>query len=259
MNDIYIINTHSHVNMLRETNIDETIQNAIDNKIVTIVPSSSAQDIFDTDNFIKKYNDVYGYVGVFPEEVKDFSDKTLTDMEKIIKSNPKIIGIGEIGLDYYWDKSFKELQKEVFIKQIEFANQMNLPLNIHSREAHLDTLEILKKYNKNSTAIMHCFSGSLEFARECIKEGIYIALGGVVTFKNAKKTKEVAKNIPLEYLLLETDDPYLAPVPFRGKENQPMYVKYVAEEIANLRGITPEEVAKTSTENAKKIFKDIEF
>lgn len=259
MNDIYIINTHSHVNMLRETNIDEAIQNAIDNKIVTIVPSSSAQDIFDTDNFIKKYNDVYGYVGVFPEEVKDFSDKTLADMEEIIKSNPKIIGIGEIGLDYYWDKSFKELQKEVFIKQIEFANQMNLPLNIHSREAHLDTLEILKKYNKNSTAIMHCFSGSLEFARECIKEGIYIALGGVVTFKNAKKTKEVAKNIPLEYLLLETDDPYLAPVPFRGKENQPMYVKYVADEIANLRGTTPEEVAKTSTENAKKIFKDIEF
>ena len=180
-------------------------------------------------------------------------------MEEIIKSNPKIIGIGEIGLDYYWDKSFKELQKEVFIKQIKFANQMNLPLNIHSREAHLDTLEILKKYNKNSTAIMHCFSGSLEFARECIKEGIYIALGGVVTFKNAKKTKEVAKNIPLEYLLLETDDPYLAPVPFRGKENQPMYVKYVAEEIANLRGITPEEVAKTSTENAKKIFKNVEF
>ena len=259
MNDIYIINTHSHVNMLRETNIDEAIQNAIDNKIVTIVPSSSVQDIFDTDKFIKKYNNVYGYVGVFPEEVKDFSDKTLSDMEEIIKSNPKIIGIGEIGLDYYWDKSFKELQKEVFIKQIEFANQMNLPLNIHSREAHLDTLEILKKYNKNSTAIMHCFSGSLEFARECIKEGIYIALGGVVTFKNAKKTKEVAKNIPHEYLLLETDDPYLAPVPFRGKENQPMYVKYVAEEIANLRGITPEEVAKTSTENAKKIFKNIEF
>ena len=259
MNDIYIINTHSHVNMLRETNIDEAIQNAIDNKIVTIVPSSSVQDIFDTDKFIKKYNDVYGYVGVFPEEVKDFSDKTLSDMEEIIKRNPKIIGIGEIGLDYYWDKSFKELQKEVFIKQIEFANQMNLPLNIHSREAHLDTLEILKKYNKNSTAIMHCFSGSLEFARECIKEGIYIALGGVVTFKNAKKTKEVAKNIPLEYLLLETDDPYLAPVPFRGKENQPMYVKYVAEEIANLRGIAPEEVAKTSTENAKKIFKNVEF
>ncbi len=245
--------------MLKETNIDEAVQNAIDNNIVTIVPSSSAEDIFDTDKFIKKYDEVYGYVGVFPEEAKTFTDKTLSDMEEIIKHNPKIIGIGEVGLDYYWDKSFKELQKEIFIKQIEFANQMNLPLNIHSREAHLDTLEILKKYNKNSTAILHCFSGSLEFAKECIKEGIYIALGGVVTFKNAKKTKEVAKNIPLESLLLETDDPYLAPVPFRGKENQPMYVKYVAEEIANLRGITPEEVAKISTDNAKKIFKNIAF
>lgn len=259
MNDIYIINTHSHVNMLRETNIDEAVQNAIDNKIVTIVPSSTAEDIFETDKFIQKYNDVYGYVGVFPEEVKTFTDKTLSDMEEIIKHNPKIIGIGEVGLDYYWDKSFKERQKEVFIKQIEFANQMNLPLNIHSREAHFDTLEILKKYNKNSTAILHCFSGSLEFAKECIKEGIYIALGGVVTFKNAKKTKEVAKNIPLEYLLLETDDPYLAPVPFRGKENQPMYVKYVAEEIANLRGFSTEEIAQISTENAKKVFKNIEF
>ena len=146
------------------------------------------------------------------------------------------------------------MQKEVFIKQIDFANQMNLPLNIHSREAHLDTLEILKKYNKNSTAILHCYSGSAEFAKVCVKEGIYIALGGVVTFKNAHKTKEVAQTVPLEYLLLETDDPYLAPVPFRGKENQPMYVKYVAEEIAKLRGITTEEVEKITTQNALKIF-----
>ena len=173
---------------------------------------------------------------------------------KLINLSKIIVGIGEVGLDYYWDKSFKELQKEIFIKQIEFANQMNLPLNIHSREAHLDTLEILKKYNKNSTAILHCYSGSSEFAKVCVKEGIYIALGGVVTFKNALKTKEVAQTVPLEYLLLETDDPYLAPVPFRGKENQPMYVKYVAEEIAKLRGITADEVEKITTQNALKIF-----
>jgi TatD DNase family protein len=175
-------------------------------------------------------------------------------MENIIKTNNKIIGIGEIGLDYYWDKTYKELQKEIFIKQIEFANEMNLPLNIHSRDAHGDTLEILKKYNKNSTAIMHCFSGSLEFARECIKEGIYIAMGGVVTFKNAIKAKEVAQNIPLEYLLLETDDPYLAPVPYRGKENQPVYVKYVAEYIAGLRNMPTDEIAKITTQNAERIF-----
>lgn len=254
MENPYLINTHSHANMLRETNIDEAIQSAQNDNIITIVPSSTTQDIFEVDKFIQKYNDVYGYVGVFPEEAKTFTDKTLSDMEQLIKNNPKIIGIGEIGLDYYWDKSFKELQKEVFIKQIEFANQMNLPLNIHSREAHFDTLEILKKYNKNSTAILHCFSGSIEFAKECVKEGIYIALGGVITFKNAQKAKEVAAQIPIEYLLLETDDPYLAPVPFRGKENQPQYVKYVAQAIAQLRNTTTDEIAKATTENAERIF-----
>lgn len=255
MKDTYIINTHSHVNLLKNTNIDEAINNAQKERIITIVPSCNSQDIFEVDKFIKKYNDTYGYVGVFPEEAQTFSDKTLNDMENLIKNNNKIIGIGEIGLDYYWDKSYKELQKEIFIKQIEFANQMNLPLNIHSREAHQDTLEILKKYNKNSTAILHCFSGSLEFAKECIKEGIYIALGGVVTFKNAIKAKEVAAHIPIEYLLLETDDPYLAPVPYRGKENQPIYVKYVANEIAKLRNTTPDYIAQETTKNAERIFK----
>lgn len=258
MKNIKIINTHSHVNMLKETKVDDALNNARAEGIVTIIPSSTPHDIFEVDQFIKLYNDdVYGYIGIYPEEARNFTEQTLLHIEQIIKNNPKIIGIGEIGLDYYWDKTFKEIQKEVFIKQIELANQMNLPLNIHSREAHSDTLEILKKYNKNSTAILHCFSGSLEFARECIKEGIYIALGGVVTFKNAIKAKEVASNIPLEYLLLETDDPYLAPVPFRGKENQPLYVKYVAEEIARLRNTTVEEITKTTTANALRIFKTI--
>lgn len=254
MKNPYIINTHSHANMLKDTTPDVALQNTQAERIITIVPSCNSQDIFEVDEFIKKYPDVYGYVGIFPEEAKTFTQKTLSDMETLIKNNPKIIGIGEIGLDYYWDKSFKELQKEIFIKQIEFANQMNLPLNIHSREAHQDTLEILKKYNKNSTAILHCFSGSIEFAKECIKEGIYIALGGVVTFKNAIKSKEVAAQIPIEYLLLETDDPYLAPVPFRGKENQPIYVKYVAEEIAKHRNTTTDIIAQETTKNAERIF-----
>ena len=256
--DIKIVNTHSHINMLKEFPIDAAIGEIENEDIIAIVPSSSPTDIFDVDKVIKKSKNLYGYVGVFPEEVKDFTENTLYDMENIIKNNNKIIGIGEVGLDYYWDKSFKELQKEVFIKQIKFANDMNLPLNIHSRDAHFDTLEILKKYNKNSIAIMHCFSGSLEFAKECIKEGIYISLGGVVTFKNAKNAKEVAQNIPLESLLLETDDPYLAPVPYRGKENRPSYVKYVAQEIANLREIPINTITKTTTQNALHIFPTIE-
>ena len=257
MNKEQIINTHSHINMLKERSVEEALQNCIDENITIIVPSYDDKSIFEVDELTKKYEKVFGYVGVFPEEVKCFSDKTLTDMGNIIKNNNKIIGVGEIGLDYYWDKSFVDLQKEVFIKQIEFANQMNLPINVHCREAYFDTLNILKEHNKNSQVIMHCFSGSLEFAKECIKQGIYIAIGGVVTFKNAVKVKEVAQNIPLESLLLETDDPYLTPVPFRGKENQPSYVKYVAQEIANLRGISFEEVARTATQNAKRIFPQI--
>lgn len=250
----YIINTHSHVNMLKELSVEQAVKNCKDENITIIVPSYDDKSIFEVDELVKKYDNIYGYVGVFPEEVKCFNDKVLSNMENIIKNNPKIIGVGEVGLDYYWDKSFVELQKEVFIKQIEFANEMNLPLNIHCREAFGDTLDILKKYNKNSTAIMHCYSGSLDFAKECIKLGIYIAIGGVVTFKNAIKVKEVAQNIPLEYLLLETDDPYLTPVPFRGKENQPVNVKLVAQYIADLREISVDEIAKTTTQNALKIF-----
>lgn len=243
--------------MLKERTIDEALKNCDDENITIIVPSYNDKSIFEVDELVKKYTQTYGYVGIFPEEAKCFNDKTLSDMEGIIKNNDRIIGIGEIGLDYYWDKSFIDLQKEVFIKQIDFANQMNLPLNVHCREAYFDTLNILREHNKNSKVIMHCFSGSLEFAKECIKQGIYIAIGGVVTFKNAVKVKEVAQNIPLEFLLLETDDPYLTPVPFRGKENQPSYVKYVALEIASLRGITFEEVTNATTQNTKKIFPQI--
>lgn len=249
-----IINTHSHVNTLKNIPVETAIQNLKREDIIAIVPSSSARDIFEISDFIKKYDCLYGYTGIFPEEVKSFTASTLNDMENLIKENPKIIGIGEVGLDYYWDTSFKDLQKDVFIKQIDFANQMNLPLNIHCREAYGDTLQILDKYNKNSTAIMHCFSGSFEFAKECIKRGMYLSFGGVVTFKNAIKVKEVVKNIPLENLLLETDDPYLTPVPYRGTENQPCYVTYVAQEVSKLRNISFEETIKAATANAQRIF-----
>lgn len=253
MNETYLIDTHSHIYMIEKISVDEVLQNAISNGVKKIiVPSSCASDIDGVFALAQKYENVYCYLGIHPEEAKDWSGE-IKEKIKTLAASPKVVGIGEIGLDYYRDKSNIDLQKEIFIKQIELANELNLPLNIHDREAHKDTFDILKEHNKNSAVIMHCFSGSPEFALECIKEGWYIALGGVVTFKNAKKMKDVAKIVPLEKLLLETDAPYLTPVPHRGEENQPAYVKFTAEEIAKLKGISFEETAQTTSANAEKI------
>ena len=249
-----MIDTHSHINMIESISLEEVLKNAKENGIdKIIIPSAYPKDIDIVMSLVETHVNLYGMLGVHPTEVKDWNDG-LIDKIKEYSKHPKIIAIGEIGLDYYWDKSFNDLQKEVFIKQIKLANELGLPISIHDREAHKDTFDILKEYNKGSDIVMHCFSGSAEFAKECLKEGWYLALGGVVTFKNAVKMKEVAKIVPLDKLLLETDAPYLAPVPFRGKENQPAYVKYIAEEIASLRGVEVDEIAEATTQNAIKVF-----
>lgn len=253
MNEIYLIDTHTHINMIEGISEADIIRNAALNNVKKIVvPASCAKDIDEVFELAQNYENIYCYLGIHPEEAKDWNGE-IEEKIKTLASSPKVVGIGEIGLDYYWDKSNIDLQKEIFIKQIELANELNLPLNIHDRDAHKDTFDILKEHNKNSAVIMHCFSGSHEFALECIKEGWYIALGGVVTFKNAKKMKEVAKIVPIEKLLLETDAPYLTPVPHRGEENQPAYIKFTAEEIAKLKGISFEEAAQTTSANAEKI------
>ena len=192
-------------------------------------------------------------VGIYPSEAKPYNDEVEAKMLEYSK-NPKVVAVGEIGLDYYWDKSFVDLQKEVFIKQIKFANKINLPIVVHDREAHKDCFDILKEHNTGSKVLFHCFSGSVEFMRECVKQGWYIALGGVVTFKNAVKMKDVAREVPLDKLVLETDAPYLTPVPFRGKENKPAYVRYVAEEIARIRDVIVEEIIDITTRNAEEFF-----
>ncbi len=254
MNETYLIDTHSHVDMLEGISIEDAIKNAKENGVKKIiVPCAYPKDVDKIFELVNKYDELYGLLGVHPSEAKDWDDE-LIDRIKNYSDNPKIVGIGEIGLDYYWDKSFVDLQKEVFIKQIKLANELNLPICVHDREAHKDTFDILKEYNKGSKVVMHCFSGSVEFARECIKEGWYLALGGVVTFKNAVKMKEVAADIPLERLLLETDAPYLTPVPYRGKENQPAYVRFVAEEIAKIRNVSFENIVQASSQNAEKVF-----
>lgn len=249
-----MIDTHTHINCIEEISVEDVIKNATDSGVEKlIVPAAYPTDIDVVAELAQKYENVYGLLGVHPSEVKDWNDSLIDKIKQYSKS-PKIVGIGEIGLDYYWDKSFNDLQKEVFIKQVKLANELNFPISIHDREAHKDTFDILTEYNKNSTVVMHCFSGSVEFMRECVKQGWYIAIGGVVTFKKALKMKEVAKEVPLDKLLLETDAPYLTPVPYRGKTNQPAYVKYVAEEIASIRGISFEEIDEITTQNAKKVF-----
>lgn len=254
MNETYLIDTHSHVDMLEGISIEDAIKNAKENGVKKIiVPCAYPKDVDKIFELVNKYDELYGLLGVHPSEAKDWDDE-LIDRIKNYSDNPKIVGIGEIGLDYYWDKSFVDLQKEVFIKQIKLANELNLPICVHDREAHKDTFDILKEYNKGSKVVMHCFSGSVEFARECIKEGWYLALGGVVTFKNAVKMKEVAADIPLERLLLETDAPYLTPVPYRGKENQPAYVRFVTEEISKIRNVSFENIVQASSQNAEKVF-----
>ncbi len=249
-----MIDTHTHINCIEEISVEDIIKNALDNGVEKlIVPAAYPTDIEVVKELAQKYENVYGLLGVHPSEVKGWNDDLIDKIKEYSKSS-KIVGIGEIGLDYYWDKSFNDLQKEVFIKQIKLANELNFPISVHDREAHKDTFDILTEYNKNSAVVMHCFSGSVEFMKECVKQGWYIAIGGVVTFKKAIKMKEVAKEVPLDKLLLETDAPYLTPVPYRGKTNQPAYVKYVAEEIASIREISFEEVDEITTQNAKKVF-----
>ena len=249
-----MIDTHTHINCIEEIPVEDVVKNALDNGVEKlIVPAAYPSDIDIVFELVQKFENVYGLLGVHPSEVKDWDDSLIDKIKEYSKS-PKIVGIGEIGLDYYWDKSFNDLQKEIFIKQVKLANELNLPISIHDREAHKDTFDILTEYNKTSKVVMHCFSGSVEFMRECVKQGWYIAIGGVVTFKKAIKMKEVAKEVPLDRLLLETDAPYLTPVPYRGKTNQPAYIKYVAEEIASIRGIFFEEIDKITVQNAKKVF-----
>ena len=202
----------------------------------------------------EKYPFLYGSVGVHPDEVGDLNEENFARMSELA-DRKKIVAIGEIGLDYYWDKENRDLQKMWFIRQLELARQLDLPVIIHSREAAADTMEIMKQHAKGLDGVIHCFSYSPEQAKEYVKMGFYLGIGGVVTFKNAKKLKEVVQEIPLEALVLETDSPYLAPVPHRGKRNNSQNLVYVAEEIAALKGVSYEEVVRQTTENAKKLYR----
>ncbi|MGJ7913646.1 TatD family hydrolase [Neobacillus sp. LXY-1] len=251
-----LFDTHAHLNAdqynddLQEV-IDRALSEGVTHMVVVGFDRPTIQRAME---LTEAYDFIYACVGWHPVDAIDMTDNDLAWIEELA-SHPKVVAIGEMGLDYYWDKSPKEVQQEVFRKQIRLAKRVKLPIVIHNREATADIVEILKEEGAEEVGgIMHCFSGSPETAKECIKMNFSISLGGPVTFKNAKKPKEVAAEVPLEKLLIETDCPYLAPHPYRGKRNEPAYVKLVAEQIAEIKGLTMEEVAKVTTQNAKKIF-----
>lgn len=202
----------------------------------------------------KKHDFIYAAVGVHPHEAKSMDEITLKLLKSLSKEK-KVKAIGEIGLDYYYDNSPRDIQKKWFIKQIRLAKELGLPIIIHDRDAHQDTLEILKKEdNFDNGVVIHCFSGSKELARQYVELGAYISLAGPVTFKNARKAKEVAKSVPLDRLFIETDAPYLTPEPNRGKRNEPRFVQHVCNEIAVLKGISYQEVLEQTKKNAKEFF-----
>lgn len=198
-----------------------------------------------------KYDYIYAAIGIHPE---DCGDATESDYEALIElySDPKVVAVGEIGLDYYWDTAPKDVQIQAFERQLILANKLDLPVIVHDREAHADTMMLLQKHRPRG--VLHCFSGSVETMQEAVKLGFYIGLGGAVTFKNAKKPLAVAAAVPLDRLLLETDCPYMAPVPFRGKRNDSSLIAYVAETIAAVRGMEPQVLIDQCRENAKRLF-----
>ena len=201
----------------------------------------------------QKYPFMYAAVGLHPDEVGDLDEERFQFLKSQCKKE-KVVAVGEIGLDYYWDNASHDIQKKWFERQLALARELDLPVIIHSRDAAEDTLKIMKEQAKGLRGVIHCFSYSKEIAEEYVKMGFHIGIGGVVTFKNGKKLKEVAEAIPLERILLETDCPYLAPEPYRGKRNSSQYIPYIAQAIADIKGITYEEVVEQTEQNARKLF-----
>lgn len=251
-----LIDTHVHLNADQyDDDLEEVIERAREAGVTHFVVIGFDNKTIDrTMSLIDTYDDVYGVIGWHPVDAIDCTDDDLKRIEELSK-HPKIVGIGETGLDYHWDKSPKDVQKKIFKAQIELAKRVNLPIVIHNRDATGDVVDILESEGVAEVGgIMHAFNGSPEIADRVLKMNFMISLGGPVTFKNAKQPKEVAKYVPLDKLLVETDAPYLTPHPYRGKRNEPAYVKLVAEQIAELREISYEEVAKATSENALKIY-----
>ena len=251
-----IFDTHAHYDDEQfDADREELLNSMAEQGVGTIVNvSASYPSCEQVTEMVQKYPFMYAAVGVHPDHVGELNEETFVRMKKLF-ANDKVIAVGEIGLDYYWDNESHDLQKAWFIRQLELARELDLPVLIHSREAAADTMDIMKEHAEGISGVIHCYSYSKEMAREYVKMGFYIGVGGVVTFKNARKLKETVVEIPLTSIVLETDCPYLAPEPNRGKRNNSAYIRYVAEEIAKIKGITYEEVVAQPEENARKMYR----
>ena len=252
-----LFDSHAHLNDARFDEDREALIQKLQEEHVDLVlnPGADIETSISSVELANKYDFIYAAVGVHPHDVKDLDDTAIDTLRKLATENEKVVAIGEIGLDYYYDNSPREVQKEWFKKQIELANELKLPIIIHDRDAHQDTFEIIKNTKSPEIGcVLHCYSGNVELAKEYVKMGYYIGVGGVVTFKNSRVLKEVVKAIPLECIVVETDCPYLAPAPHRGKRNSSAYLPLVIEEIARLKEITAEEVENVTYENAQRLY-----
>ena len=250
-----LLDSHAHYNDEKfEEDREEILKEIYRSGVTKLVNAGySLESSKSTIQIANSHDFIYSTVGISPNDIADYKKEDLKEIENLAKS-PKVVAIGEIGLDYYWNKENKDLQKEVFISQIEIANKLNLPIVIHTREAVYDTLEILKNNNCNKKGIFHCCPFNVDLVREGLKLGFYISFAGPTTFKNSKNAPEIIKMVPLDKMLIETDSPYLSPEPFRGKRNDSRNVKYIAQKIAEVKQIPLEEVAKATYNNAEKIF-----
>ena len=254
-NKYNIFDTHAHYDdEAFDDDREEVLKQIQEAGVVGVLNCAcSKKSLTTTNDLTLKYDFIYGALGIHPSDAYDFNNEVKNEIIEKVKANKKILAIGEIGLDYYWEENpDRETQKRVFREQMKLAEELGLPVVIHDRDAHNDTLEILKEF-PNVTGTVHCFSGSVEFAKECIKLGYYIGITGVVTFKNAKKIVEVVKEIPIEKLLVETDCPYMAPVPNRGKRNKSDYIEHIIRQIAQIKNIDGKQVNIQTNENFNRL------
>lgn len=252
-----IFDTHAHYNDEQfDADRDALLSSMPAHNVGTIINSgASYQDCIDAVRIAHTYPFVYASIGLHPDNCGELRTDGVWDwIADTAKNDDKVVAIGEIGLDYHWNVEENAYQQECFIRQLALARELSLPVVIHSREAAQDTMDIIRAHAAGLTGSLHCYSYSAEMAAEYVKCGWYIGVGGVVTFKNGKKLKEVVSNTPIERILLETDCPYLAPVPFRGRRNDSRYIDYAADTIAQLKGMTKEDVIRITRENAEELF-----